>query len=181
MRSAMARIAKALAALRPRRRPRYRVLPPEVGRRLVLAYGCLEGLRECLAPEIEKRHEGIAYLYGQTDGSTTVAVGAIRPVARTTAGSFEVSSIAMARVVRVVSDLGLQVVGQAHSHPHLAHHSDGDEEGARIAYQGFVSLVAPEYGRHLPSVDGCAVYFFDKGRFVDLPSHAVTIVPGAVR
>jgi hypothetical protein len=133
-----------------------------------------------LAPEIDRGHEGIAYLYGRTDGSTTVVIGAIRPAAQTTAGSFEVSAIAMARVVRAVSNMGLQLVGQAHSHPGAAFHSEGDEIGARIAYSGFVSLVAPDYGTHLPALSGSAVYFFDEGRFVDLPVEAVTIAPGAL-
>src|SRR5258708_3715134 len=105
-------LKRMVAALGLSRRPRHRVLPPTLTRRLVFSEASLRGLRGCLYPEIERGHEGIAYLYGQTDGSTTVVLGAVRPAARTTPGSFEVSAIAMARVVRTVSNMGLQLVGQ---------------------------------------------------------------------
>jgi proteasome lid subunit RPN8/RPN11 len=176
----MALVKRVLVVLGLSRRSRHRVLPPAVSRRLVLSEASLQGLRACLSPEIERGHEGIAYLYGQTDGSTTVVVGAIRPEARTTPGSFEVSAISMARIVRAVNNMGLQLVGQVHSHPDSAFHSEGDEIGARIAYRGFVSLVAPDYGSHLPSLSGAAVYFFDEGQFVELPSAALAVVPGAL-
>jgi hypothetical protein len=107
-------------------------------------------------------------------------LGAIRPVARTTAGSFEVSAIAMAKVVRAVNNLGLQIVGQAHTHPTRAFHSDGDELGARLVYQGFVSLVAPDHGRHLPSLAGSVAYFYDNEGFIELTGDALRIAPRAI-
>lgn len=152
-------------------------LPP----RLVISRACVVGLRDCFAPEITKLHESIAYLLGQTDGTTTLAVAAIRPSARTTRGSFAVDAAAMARVVRTAVDLGLQVVGQAHTHPGDAFHSEGDDEGARIAFTGYVSVVLPEYGRHLPSMVGAASFFFVSGkRFVPLDVNAVKLIPGRI-
>jgi hypothetical protein len=136
-----------------------------------------EMLRHCLSDQIRHRHEGIAYLYGMTDGATTVAVGCARPMAHTTTGSFSVSSIAMARVVRAISNMGLCLVGQVHTHPEMAYHSEGDEIGARIAYQGYVSAVLPDYGEHLPSLEGSAFYFFHDGRFRDLEASALSVVP----
>lgn len=159
------------------RQQTHRVLPPAVRHRLVLSEASLLGLRECLTPETRRCHEGVAYLYGLTDGSTTLVVGAARPQARTSPGSFEVSSVAMARVLRAIDVAGLQLVGQAHSHPEEAYHSAGDEVGTRIAYQGFVSIVLPRYGIELPSLAGCATYFFHDHRFVELDRGAVTIVP----
>lgn len=149
--------------------------------RIVISEACLAALSECLAPEIRKGHEGIAYLLGQTDGATTVAVAAIRPDAQTTRGSFNVGTPAMARVVRAAVDRGLQVVGQVHTHPGDAYHSEGDDEGARIAFTGYVSLVLPDYGRNLPALTGWAAFFFQAGkRFVPLDAAAVTVVPGVI-
>jgi hypothetical protein len=122
-------------------------------------------------------HEGIAYLYGLTDGSTTLVAGAARPQARTSPGSFDVSSVAMAQVLRAIDTAGLQLVGQAHSHPEEAYHSDGDDAGAKIAYQGFTSIVLPRYAIELPSLAGCAAYFFHDHHFVELDRDAVTVFP----
>jgi proteasome lid subunit RPN8/RPN11 len=87
----------------------------------------------------------------------------------------------MAKVVRAAVDRGLQVVGQVHTHPDDAYHSAGDEDGARIAYTGYVSVVLPDYGRHLPALTRAAAYFFQAGKgFVPIDAGAITIVPGMV-
>lgn len=162
------------------RAPRYRVLTTPASCRLIISKEALTGFRECISSEIEARHEGIAYLYGHTDGQTTLVMGAIRPDATTTAGSFHVSSVAMARIVRRVNEHGLQLVGQAHSHPGEAFHSGGDEEGARIAYTGFVSIVVPDYGVHLPSLERAAVYAFRDGRFFEFHRVGISVVPRSI-
>lgn len=138
-------------------------------------------LQQCIAPEITSGYEGVAYLFGQTDGLTTIVLGAMRPDAQTTRGSFEISSVAAARAVRKINDAGLQLVGQAHSHPGAAYHSEGDEIGARIAYRGFVSIVVPDYGRRLPANDGWAVYFYTDGHFIQLRNDQILLVPQQLR
>jgi proteasome lid subunit RPN8/RPN11 len=83
----------------------------------------------------------------------------------------------MARIVRSAANNGLQVVGQLHTHPGEAYHSDGDEYGARIAYSGYVSIVVPAYGRRLPALDGAAVFFFrNRLGFLQLDPSRFTIV-----
>jgi proteasome lid subunit RPN8/RPN11 len=146
--------------------------------RLIMTEASVLTMRDCMAPEIVRGHEGIGYLFGLTNGATTVVVAAMRPEARTTPGSFNVSSVAMARVVRTASDAGLQVVGQIHTHPDQAFHSGGDEDGARSVYDGYVSIVVPEYGRLLPSMQGAAFYFYRRDAFSELSGTAVKIVNG---
>lgn len=125
---------------------------------------------------MRKGHEGIAYLLGQSDGTTTLAVSAFRPEARTTGGSFTVTSPAMAQIVRTATNLGLHLVGQVHTHPGRAYHSDGDDAGARIAYSGYVSVVLPNYGRQLPALTGAATFMFLAGQgFVPLEASRITI------
>lgn len=134
-----------------------------------------------MEPEIKQGREGIAYMLGLSNGTTTLIVSIIRPEAQTTQGSFKVSSPAMAQVVRKSASLGLHVVGQAHTHPVDAYHSKGDIEGARIAYKGYVSIVLPYYGRLLPELDGMAAYMFKPGKnFVPIDPSGVTIVPGVI-
>jgi len=149
-------------------------IPPP--RRLVITENAALAIRECMAPEIVMGHEGIAYLFGQTNGESTLVVGSIRPEAQTTIGSFNVSARAMASVVRTASDAGLQVVGQIHTHPGQAYHSDGDIDGARIAYDGYVSVVVPDYGRKLPSFAGAAIYFYRAGAFSKLGSKNLRLI-----
>lgn len=162
------------------RKPAFRPGPPAPPR-LILTEPCVAALQSCMEPEIRKGHEGIAYLLGQSDGTTTLIAAAIRPQARTTRGSFAVASPAMAQIVRSAVSLCLQVVGQVHTHPGKAYHSEGDEEGARIAYSGYVSIVLPDYGRRLPALDGAATYMFRAGsNFVSIDPDRIIIVPGQI-
>ncbi len=164
MRAVLSRLASKKKA--------FRSGPPAVPW-LILTESCVAALRDCLGPEIRNGHEGITYLAGRTDGTTTLAIAAMRPEAETTRGSFNVTAPAIAQIVRAAASRGLQVVGQVHTHPRQAYHSDGDEEGARIAYTGYVSLVLPDYGRRLPRFDEAAFFMFRAGAgFVAIePSH----------
>ena len=146
--------------------------------KLILTAACVEGLKDSLAPDTDKGHEGIAYLLGRTDGTATLAVSAFRPEATTTPGSFHVQPRAMARCVRAAAGLGLQVVAQVHTHPRRAYHSDGDVEGARIRYAGYASIVLPDYGRHLPRFEGAAVYVSGKtDEWIELHPEEISIAP----
>ena len=150
--------------------------------RLVLAEASLLALQSCIEPEIRKGEEGIAYLLGKSYGKETLIVSVIRPRAQTTRGSFAVSAAAMAQVVRSAVDCGLQVAGQAHTHPRQAYHSEGDDKGARIAYEGYVSIVFPDYGRRLPAWEGAAAYMFESGKgFVPVEPTRLTIVSARIR
>jgi proteasome lid subunit RPN8/RPN11 len=161
-------------------KPRYKAGPPPPPR-VVLSQACIDALAACLKPEIHSRQEGIAYLLGQSDGTTTVALAEIRPEAQVTRGSFVVGAPAMAKVVRAAVDRGLQVVGQVHTHPADAYHSDGDDDGARIAFTGYASIVLPDYGRHLPALTRSAAYFYRAGSgFTELDASCVTVVAGRV-
>lgn len=162
------------------RQPAYRPGPPPQPR-LVLAQACADAFAACVAPETRRGHEGVAYLLGQTDGSTTLALAAMRPEALTTRGSFAVDARAMAKIVRTASAAGLQVVGQLHTHPGEAYHSEGDDDGARIAYTGYVSIVLPEYGRLLPALTGAAIYVFRAGTgFIPVEASRVAVIGGRI-
>jgi proteasome lid subunit RPN8/RPN11 len=154
----------------------------KIGPRIVISASCIDELKNCMATEINIGHEGVAYLLGQTDGNTTLVVSAVRPQSTSTPGSFHVSSVAMAEVVRLAVEYGLETVGQVHTHPGLAYHSEGDEDGALIAYGGFVSMVLPNYGSGLPSLKGAAVFMYEKERgFIPIDSSFVNIVPARLK
>jgi proteasome lid subunit RPN8/RPN11 len=86
----------------------------------------------------------------------------------------------MAACVGAAGRYELQVVGQIHSHPQDAYHSDGDVEGARIRYPGYVSIVLPNYGGLLPSLRGAAVYIWSSGaRWHELSINDIIIIPSS--
>jgi hypothetical protein len=151
---------KKIAELLGFGQPQGRRLPPDP--KILFTRDCFEAVKAGLAPKIQQGHEGIIYLLGRTDGLVTLAAGVFRPFTRTTAGSFDVP-----------------LVGQIHTHPGEAYHSDGDVEGARIRHRGYVSLVIPDYGRHLPNLAGSAAYIWQDERWVELSVADIIIIPGA--
>lgn len=145
--------------------------------RLMISHQCLDEIEACIQTDLIRRHEGVCYLLGHINGSTTRADAAVRPDAVTTPGSFHVDSLAMAAIMRLAAGRKLQVVGQLHTHPGAAYHSEGDERGARIRYKGYVSIVLPDYGRHLPRFRGAAIFVYqpDAG-FLPVPGQRVHIL-----
>jgi len=147
--------------------------------KVLLMQCCLDAIRVALDPEMRAGHEGIVYLLGRTDGDTALAVTAFKPDALTSRGSFSVDARAMAACVGAAGRYELQVVGQLHSHPAEAYHSDGDVEGARIRYPGYVSIVLPNYGRLLPSFHGAAIYIWSAHRWNELSTTDIIIIPSS--
>jgi len=166
--------SRLVTLLRPRA-----VSPSRLPRdfRLTISRQCVSEMQVCIRTDLIRRHEGVCYLLGRIDGSTTRVDRAVRPDAVTTPGSFHVDSLAMAAVMRLAAQRQLQVVGQLHTHPGAAYHSEGDERGARIRYKGYVSIVLPDYGRRLPDFTGAAIFVNHPGAgFLPVPMQHVHIL-----
>ena len=112
---------------------------------------CCDQTTKYLRTSTQRGHEGIVYYVGVTNGTTTVALYAMPPEVDSTSRSVDVSARELGKIIRSASDAGLQVVGQLHTHPAGAYHSDGDLLGMRIRYPGYFSIVVPDYGARLPS------------------------------
>ncbi len=113
---------------------------------------CRDELTDKLRGNIRRGHEGIVYFVGLTTGSTSLALFAVAPEADATAGSVDVSALELGKVIRLAAMAELQVVGQLHTHPCGAYHSDGDLTGMKIRHPGYFSIVVPNYGAELPSL-----------------------------
>jgi Prokaryotic homologs of the JAB domain len=160
---------------------RIRIVQDVLPRQILMTQSCQLGIARCLDQWRVSKHEGICFLLGKTDGETTVCLLAIRPKARTTSGSFNVSALEMAKLVDIATELRLQIVGQVHTHPKKAFHSQGDEDGAHIRFEGFISIVVPNYGAALPEFTGCAVYVSGaEKQWEELPLDAIRIVPSEI-
>lgn len=121
--------------------------------RVVMTAQCRDLMVSSLRRSSDRGHEGVVYFVGLTTGTTTLAVSAVFPDAVTTRGSFDVGAPELGKIIRTASMAGLQVVGQLHTHPRQASHSQGDIEGMRIRYPGYFSIVVPDYGALLPSFE----------------------------
>lgn len=113
---------------------------------------CRDQTTKYLKKSVQREHEGIVYFVGLTTGTTTVALYAMLPEVDSTRRSVDVSAHELGKIIRSASEADLQVVGQLHSHPADAYHSDGDLVGMRIRYPGYFSIVVPDYGARLPSL-----------------------------
>ncbi len=113
---------------------------------------CRDQLTKKLRGSVRRGHEGIVYFVGLTTGSTSLALSAMAPKADATAGSVDVSAFELGKVIRYAAIAELQVVGQLHTHPCGAYHSEGDLAGMKIRYPGYFSIVVPNYGAELPSL-----------------------------
>lgn len=127
--------------------------------RLIMSYGS--------EPD---RHEGIAYWAGVPTDDGWVITTVLAPEATTTAGSYNTSSVANAMIVDRVNTLHLQLLGQVHGHPSSwVGHSDGDNLGAFMPYEGFYSVVVPWYGSQgLLPLATCGIHQYRKGGFIRL-------------
>jgi hypothetical protein len=118
----------------------------------------------------ENRHEGIAYWAGVASAKSLVVTTVLVPEATTTAGSFETSVLANARVIQVVNASRLLLLAQVHGHPDKwVGHSQGDDAGAFMPYRGFFSVVLPHYGRRgVEFLAHCGFHRFDGEMFHQL-------------
>lgn len=158
-------IRRIWSVVRPHRRPSQEV-PPRLA--AVMTTQCRDQLTEELRRSLRRGHEGMVYFVGLTTGKMTLAVSAVLPEAVTTHGSVDVGAAEIGKIVRGAASAGLQVVGQLHTHPGDAYHSDGDLAGMRIRYPGYVSLVVPEHGARLPSLDQAHVLMWTADGFREL-------------
>lgn len=137
---------------------------------LVTSSSLLQGVRD-----MDSAHEAILYWAGRTFSSFWIVTTCIAPHARTSWGSFATSASSNANVIKHLSAYGLELLGQVHSHPDtLVDHSRGDESGAFMPYENFLSIVVPYYGtRGIVPFGMCGVHRFEDGRFVRLSNNQI--------
>lgn len=76
-------------------------------------------------------------------------------------------------LLRRLKERDEKLIAQFHSHGGLAGHSDGDDERAASAHEGFLSLVAPYFGRGVATPQECGVHEYDGRCFLRLSEDEV--------
>ena len=128
--------------------------------------------------DVLSAHEGIIYWAGKTTDVAWIVTTSIAPSAITTWGSFETSAASNAEVIGFLSRYGLELLAQVHSHPGFyVDHSDGDDKGALMPYEDYLSLVVPYHGSAgmLPLTQ-CGIHRFNKGLFKRLTNQEIDSV-----
>jgi hypothetical protein len=117
--------------------------------RVLIAESLLRVTENVFTGRSHDQHEDVLYWAGCDLGGTWVLTTCIRPGATTTEGSFRTSAADNARVVAYVAKHRLSLLAQVHTHPdHRVGHSHGDDLGAFMRFEGYLSFVVPYYGSH---------------------------------
>ena len=69
-----------------------------------------------------------------------------------------VESDTLFQLNKELSETGLRLIAQVHSHPQRAYHSEADDRYAIVTAEGGFSLVVPNFGRALNHPTAWAVY-----------------------
>lgn len=119
----------------------------------------------------EHGYEVLVLWLGRVDAGTATVVHAAAPPqqgVRSEDGlGYLVSGETMFELNRLLSDTGLRLIAQVHSHPHEAYHSEADDRMAVVTTDGGFSLVAPEFGAGEP-FGGWAMYRLVRGRWCEV-------------
>ena len=135
---------------------------------IIMTESCIEQVSLQFAPSTGRGLESIVYLLGLTNGHSTLAVASVAPPSIATPTSVDVEAHELGKVIRSAADSDMQVVGQIHTHPNGAFHSQGDLHGMRIRHPGYFSIVVPEYGAYLPSLDNAHALMWSNDGFRDV-------------
>jgi len=110
----------------------------------------------------QSRKEGLALWVGSIDGRTfritNILVPRQRGIRSDDGVCVVVSSEEMLRINMELHQSGLFLIGQIHSHPTEAFHSEMDDENAIANRVGSLSLVVPDFAAADFSIATCAVY-----------------------
>lgn len=68
------------------------------------------------------------------------------PISSEDGVGYFVDSEALFKLNRGLSETGLRLIAQVHSHPHEAYHSEADDRYAIVTENGGLSIVVPEFG-----------------------------------
>lgn len=119
---------------------------------------------------LRSRHEGIVYWAGRDFGTEWFVTTCLAPKANTTPGSYQTFRATNAKVISSMAGSSLQMLAQVHSHPgDWVEHSNGDNRGAFMPYENFLSVIVPSYGRKgIWPLSKCGVHRFESGAFRQL-------------
>jgi hypothetical protein len=110
----------------------------------------------------EQGYERLVLLAGMKAGATFTVTQTVYPKQYLTRGSkglsFYVEGEELERIGDWLFEQKLSLIGQIHSHPSEAYHSEADDEMAIITKYGGISIVVPDFGNSDHMFQGSAFY-----------------------
>lgn len=122
----------------------------------------IDGVYEEFRKTGAQGYERLALFAGMKTGETFTVTHAIYPEQYLTRGpkglSFHVEGEELERIGDWLFEQKRSLIGQIHSHPTEAYHSEADDEMAIITKYGGISIVVPNFGNSDHLLQGCAFY-----------------------
>lgn len=148
------------------------------GRILTVNEDILVRTHELFQEYFRKKEEAVVFWYGKESmkENQDYVVCAVSPKAKHSFGNYLVSSEEATKMGKEMINKGLVCLAQFHTHPGKnTEHSDYDDEHAISTRNGFLSLIAPEYGKYRPqSIQQIFVHEAWKGEWFILDDVAKT-------
>lgn len=130
----------------------------------------------------KRGYEGLALWAGTSEGKDFYVRHTLVPEQRCTRSQYGVGvSVSPQELHRLnvwLFENQMRVIGQLHSHPGEAYHSDTDDAFPLATTIGCVSLVVPDFAAAPFALPRCAVYRLDaRGKWVHVsPAQAATLI-----
>jgi hypothetical protein len=115
--------------------------------------------------------EGLVYLAGVVANQEMVVTGLYRLDHEAEGDRVIVTPEQSRWLLRTLRERDEKLFGQLHSHRGIAGHSYGDDLHATSFHEGFISIVAPDFGDGVEDPGECAVLEYRNGGFEDLDGH----------
>lgn len=128
----------------------------------------------------KRRLEGLVLWLGNVEPGRAHVVKAFTPEQHSLADEdgvgYFVSGETLFELNRALSETGLRLIAQVHSHPGKAYHSAADDRYAIVTADGGFSLVVPNFGRAPADPAFWAVYRLTCGDWLELSVHEVQTI-----
>lgn len=120
--------------------------------------------------------EGLVLWLGEIDGDCARISRALIPeqkaISSESGVGYFIDGTTLFRLNRALSDTGLRLIAQVHSHPTEAYHSETDDRYAIVTAEGGFSFVVPNFGRAPLDPSFWAVYRLNSGEWRPLDRKA---------
>jgi hypothetical protein len=130
----------------------------------------LEAIREFGSHGWEILVLWLGTIVGSDATISNVFIPTQHPVSSEEGVGYFVEGNALFQLNRHLSETGLRLIAQVHSHPQEAYHSAADDRYAIVTTEGGFSLVVPNFGRNAADPTKWAIYRLVGGQWRELSS-----------
>jgi proteasome lid subunit RPN8/RPN11 len=116
--------------------------------------------------------EGLVLWLGEIEGEAAHISKAIMPTQKPTRNEsgvgYFIDGETLFRLNQALTESGLRLIAQVHSHPSEAYHSNTDDRYAIVTAEGGLSFVVPNFGRAPSDPTIWAIYRLTEGKWREL-------------